>query len=86
MIDRILQELETQLATYEAMTKMEWASTGGETRGTCVYLDGAVVASRRALETVRRVKADPKAAALQAARYLNLRRNEDDLEAIARWN
>jgi len=56
MIDQVLERLKTQLAMYEAMAKVEWDSTGGETHGTCAYLEGAIVATRRAVEMVRRVR------------------------------
>ena len=56
MLDVILEKLQDQLAKYESMARKEREETGGETHGTCAYLDGAVVASRRALETVQRVQ------------------------------
>lgn len=58
MLDVILEKLSDQLAEYESMARKEREETGGETHATCVYLEGAVVASRRALETVQRVQDD----------------------------
>jgi len=47
-----LQQLRNQLARYQRMAKEEREKTGGETYGTCAYLEGAIVASRHALEIV----------------------------------
>ena len=55
MSDVILEKLWDQLAKYESMATKEREETGGETHGTCAYLDGAVVASRRAVEAVERI-------------------------------
>lgn len=57
MLDDILKELREQLAMYKAMSRREREETGGESYGTCAYLDGAMVASQRALELVERAKA-----------------------------
>jgi hypothetical protein len=53
-----LKELRDQLAMYEDMARDEKENTGGETHGTCAYLDGAIVASRRAVEIVEKLRAE----------------------------
>ena len=56
MVDVILEKLRGQLAMYESMARKERKETGCETHGTCAYLDGAVVASRRVVEIVERLR------------------------------
>ena len=58
MLDIALMGLRAQLERYEHMAKREKAETGGDTHGTCAYLQGTVVASERALEMVGRLKQD----------------------------
>jgi len=50
-----LEILRAQLVMYEEMARRERAETGGETHGTCAYLEGAVVATQRAVELVEAV-------------------------------
>ena len=52
MLDVVLGRLRDQLARYQSLARKERDETGCETHGTCAYLDGAVVASRRAVEIV----------------------------------
>jgi len=58
ILDIVLIGLRAQLERYERMAKREKAETGGDTHGTCAYLQGTVVASERALEMVGRLKQD----------------------------
>lgn len=60
VLDEVLEALRKQLATYQEMARKEREETGGDTYGTCAYLDGAIVASQRAVDlVVRRMRADP---------------------------
>jgi len=51
-LDDALQKPREQLAMYRTLARKERDETGGETYGTCAYLEGAIVASQRALETL----------------------------------
>ena len=80
MINDILKELRDQLAMYEDMAREEKENTGGETHGTCAYLDGAIVASRRAVEIVERLRAELDWVTLAAKQDLHR-----PLEASTGW-
>ena len=58
MVNDVLEKLREQLAMYEDMARKEKENTGGETFGTCVYLEGAIVASQRAAEIVEGMQGD----------------------------
>jgi hypothetical protein len=54
MLEDVMEKLRNQLARYQKMAREEREHTGGETYGTCAYLQGAIVATRNALDVVRR--------------------------------
>jgi len=55
MLEVLLEELQDQVVMYQRMARREREETGGETLGTCAYLEGPVVASQRAVGIVRRL-------------------------------
>jgi len=80
MTDNVLEKLREQLAMYEDMARKEKENTGGETFGTCAYLEGAIVASQRAVEIVERMRGDLDLITLQVAPNLH-----GPLEASLAW-
>jgi hypothetical protein len=56
ILDDILEALRNQLNRYQGMASEEKQHWGGETHCTCAYLEGAVVATRRAVKLVERLK------------------------------
>ena len=71
MTDNVLDKLREQLAMYEDMARREKENTGGETFGMCAYLEGAIVASQRAVEIVERMQGDLDFITLQVAPNLH---------------
>jgi len=58
MLSIVLDRLRDQLARYQAMARKEREETGCETHGMCAYLDGAIVASQRAVDIAQGLHAD----------------------------
>ena len=53
ILDEVLENLQSQLSRYQHLARRERERTDGKTAGSVAYLQGAVVASERAVDVVK---------------------------------
>jgi len=71
MAKEMLDALQLQSARYRHLLQKEKTETGGETHGTCAYLQGAITASQRAAGLVEKLTAG-SVSVLDNERVLNV--------------